>query len=226
MPKYPMKNLAEVLKMIKYISYNVKKCSIDELLKYYTPEIVNKYCESCNKFNKVWSCPPLSFCDLEYVSKFKYCYVISGKTYINQIPKEELNNIVTYSLSKYSDISNSTDEFTNTFNGLYYSFREFNDNKILSLESYYNDSIALFSGRCLICNNCSRSNNMPCIFPRKLRYSLEGLGFDVCGIVENIINDKIQWSSNSTPEYVTCVSGLLSNLDISEDKILQILNSN
>jgi len=67
---------------------------------------------------------------------------------------------------------------------------------------------------------------MPCIFPRKLRYSLEGLGFDVCRIVENIINDKIQWSSNSTPKYVTCVSGLLSNLDISEEKILQILHSN
>jgi len=44
--------------------------------------------------------------------------------------------------------------------------------------------------------------------------------------VENIINDKIQWSSNSTPKYVTCVSGLLSNLDISEEKILQILHSN
>ncbi|WP_346962513.1 DUF2284 domain-containing protein [Clostridium sp.] len=212
--------------MIKYVSYNVKKCTIDELIKHYSPKIINKYCESCNKFNKIWSCPPLAFSDLEYVSKYKYCYVISGKIYIDQIPKEELNNIVTHTLSKYSDISNSADEFSNIFNGLYYSFREFNDNKVLSLESYFNDSTALFSGRCLICNNCSRSNNIPCIFPRKLRYSLEGLGFDVCGIIENIINDKIQWSSNSTPEYVTCVSGLLSNLEISEEKILEILHSN
>ncbi len=210
--------------MMKYVSYIVKQCTIDELLKYYNPKTINKYCESCDKFSKVWSCPPLSFSDLEYVSKYKYCYIISGKTYINQIPKDELNNLINYSLTKYSDISNGNDEFSNTFNGLYYSFREFNDNKVLSLESYFNDATALFSGRCLVCNNCSRNNNMSCIFPKKLRYSLESLGFDVSEIIENIVNDKIQWSNNSKPEYVTCVSGLLSNSKISEEKILEILN--
>jgi predicted metal-binding protein len=212
--------------MIKYVSYTVKQCTIDELLKYYAPKIVNKYCESCNKFSKIWSCPPLSFSDLEYVSKYKYCYIISGKTYISKIPNVELNNLVEHALSKYSDISSGSDEFSNTFNGLYYSFREINDNKVLSLESHFNDTTALFSGRCLICNNCSRSNDISCIFPNKLRYSLEGLGFDVCGIIENIVNDKIQWSNNSTPEYVTCVSGLLSNLEIPEEEIREILSSN
>lgn len=209
--------------MIKYISYNVKQCTIEELLKYYNPKVINKYCESCNKFSKFWSCPPLSFNDLEYISKYKYCYVISGKTYINQIPKDELNNLAEHALTKYSSISNGNDEFSNTFNGLYYSFREFNDNKLLSLESHFCDTTALFSGRCLICNNCSRSNNMSCIFPNKLRYSLEGLGFDVSGIIENIVNDKIQWSNDSRPEYVTCVSGLLSNSKIPEGKIVELL---
>ncbi|MEG2657678.1 MAG: DUF2284 domain-containing protein [Clostridium sp.] len=210
--------------MMKYISYTIKETTLDELLVYYTPKVVNKYCESCNKFNKVWSCPPLPFKDLDYVSKYKYCYIISGKIHIDKVPKMELEEIVKHSLSKYSDISKEKDDFSNTFNGLYYSFREFNDKKVSSLEHYFDETISLFSGRCLICNTCTRSIGKPCISEEKLRYSLEGLGFDVTGIIENIVGEKIQWSSDSKPEYVTCVSGLLSNEKLSSHYILELLS--
>jgi len=210
--------------MIKYVSYTVKPTALKDLLNYYSPKIINKYCESCNKFSKVWSCPPLPFKDLDYVSKYKYCYIISGKIHIDKVPKDELKKIVDYSLKRYSDISNGNDEFSNTFSGLYYSFREFNDKKIFSLEKYFNDSISLSSGRCLLCDTCTRSIGKPCISEEQLRYSLESLGFDVSEIIKNIVGDKIQWSSDTKPEYVTCVSALLSNDKISSDSILEILS--
>lgn len=208
-----------------YTSYIVKKATVDALKAFYNPIAINKFCSECNKYSKVWSCPPLSFNDIDYISKYKYCYVISGKIYIDKISKNDLSQIVNHALNKYSDISNGKDDFSNIFNGLYYSFREFNDSQILLLEDKFTDSVTLASGRCLICNICTRSSGNPCIHPQKLRYSLEGLGFDVSGIIENIIEEKIQWSSDTQPEYVTCVSALLSNEDIDTSKILSIFNA-
>lgn len=209
--------------MIEYVSYKINKVPLDKLKNFYNPLVINKFCSECNKYNKVWSCPPLPFKDIEYISNFKYCYIISSKVYIEKIPSNLLSQMVAHAFKKYSDITNSKDDFSDIFNGLYYSFREFNDSKILQLEKTFPNSIALVSGRCLICSACTRESNLPCRYPENLRYSLEGLGFDVAGIIENIVEEKIQWSSNSKPEYVTCVSALLSNDDISPNEILNNL---
>ena len=209
--------------MIDFVSYKVNKVTTEELRAFYKPLVINKFCADCNKYNKVWSCPPLPFKDIDYIDKYKYCYIISGKVYIDRIPSNVLSQMVSHALSKYSDISNSKDDFSDIFNGLYYTFREFNDSKILQLEKKYSNSISLASGRCLICNLCSRTDNIPCVHPDKLRYSLEGLGFDVIDIMENIVGEKIQWSNNSKPEYVTCVSALLSNDQIEPQDILNNL---
>lgn len=209
--------------MNNFISYKIVKVSTSKLTDFYKPLIINKFCADCNKYNKVWSCPPLPFKDIDYINKFEYAYIISSKIFIHSIPSDLLSQMISRALSKYSDISKSKDEFSNIFNGLYYTFREFNDSKLLDLEKKYSNSITLASGRCLICTSCSRNENIPCIYPDKLRYSLEGLGFDVAGIMENILEEKLQWSSNSNPEYVTCVSALLSNELIDPQDILNNL---
>lgn len=206
--------------MIDFASYTVYKVTLDELKAYYNPVVINKFCSECNKFNKIWSCPPLPFKDIDYISKFQYCYIISGKVYIDTIPSNLLSQMVSKALNKYSDISKGKDAFSDIFNGLYYTFRDFNDSKILELEKKYPSATSLVSGRCLICDTCTRMHNIPCIHPDKLRYSLEGLGFDVAGILENIVGEKIQWSNNSKPEYVTCVSALLSNDNLNPEDIL------
>lgn len=209
--------------MNNYISFKINEVSIKELKGYFNPNLVNTYCSKCNKYNKIWSCPPLNFNDDKYISTFKYSYIISGKIYIDKVPSELKSEMIGHALNKYSGISNSKDNFSNVFNALYYSFRELNDSKILNLEEKFPGSTALVSGRCLICNNCTRESNLPCIHPDKLRYSLESLGFDVAEIIENIVGDKIQWSSNESPEYVTCVSALLSNKEINPNEILNNL---
>lgn len=205
--------------MIEFTSYAINRVTVEDLKKYYNPKVINEFCFQCNKHNKVWSCPPLPFKDIDYITKFKYCYIISGKVSINKIPSNLLSEMVAHAFKKYSDISKSKDEFSDIFNGIYYTFREFNDSKILELEKSFPSSIALVSGRCLICEPCTRINNSPCKYPHKLRYSLESLGFDVSSIIENILGEKIQWSNTTKPEYVTCVSALLSNTDLSIKEI-------
>ena len=211
--------------MINFTSYKIKQATTSEIKNFYNPIAINKLCFECNKYNKVWSCPPLPFKDIKYLEKYKYCYLISGKVYINKISQETLAKIIEETLNKYSNISTNQDEFSDIFNALYYKFREFNDLKILSLENIFPNTLSLSSGRCLLCETCTRAFNKPCIKPKKLRYSLESLGFDVSGIIENILRDKIQWSNDTKPEYITCVSALLSNYEINPDKILYAINS-
>ena len=209
--------------MIENIHYTIKSITTNDLMKYYNPKLINKYCESCNKYSKVWTCPPLPFIDKDFLLKYKYCHIISGKVLINSLDDDEIASLVNNSFKKYSDISISKDNFSNVFNGIYYAFREINDKKILNLENTFKDTLALVSGRCLICSNCTRVNNAPCIHPNKLRYSLEALGLDVSSIIENVLGEKLQWSSNKNPEYVTGVSALLSNSLISESAIKDTL---
>lgn len=209
--------------MINKINYTIKKTSMEDVLKYYNPILINKFCEGCNKYKALWSCPPLPFKDLDYLKDFKYCYLISGKVFINSFSSEELTAIITEALNKYDDLNSSKDENSKIFNGLYHSFRELNDDKIRSLESTFPSSIALISGRCLLCPSCTRPKNLPCAFPQSLRYSLEALGLDVSAILENLLFEKIQWSSEKSPEYVTCVSALLSNEDIEEKQIKHLI---
>ncbi|PWL55778.1 MAG: hypothetical protein DBY38_00350 [Clostridium cadaveris] len=209
--------------MIENIYYTIKSITTNDLMQYYNPKLINKYCESCNKYSKVWTCPPLPFIDKDFLLKYKYCHIISGKVLINSLDDNEINLLVNRSFKKYSDISISKDNFSNIFNGIYYAFRETNDEKILKLEDTFKNTLALVSGRCLICSNCTRVNNMPCIHPNKLRYSLESLGLDVSSIMENVLGEKLQWSNEKNPEYVTGVSALLSNSPISQSAIKDAL---
>lgn len=211
--------------MINYINYTIKKTSMDELLRYYNPSLINKFCQSCSKYKALWSCPPLFFKELEYLKDFKYCYLISGKVFINSIPSKELNVLISEALRKYGDFGSSKDENSKIFNGLYYAFRELNDDKIRSLEIHFPHSTALISGRCLVCSSCTRPYNLPCSFPESLRYSLESLGIDVSAVIENLLGEKLQWSSEKSPEYVTCVSALLSNVEVEEKKIKALIES-
>jgi len=209
--------------MKDYIKYNIKEVTTKELLNCYDIENVRNYCRSCNKYGKVWSCPDLSINEIEYITNYDYCYVISSKVFINDLTKDFITNLIKNVASKYSDMNISMDNNSEIFSGIYYGLREYNDNIIFGLEKIFPDAITLMSGRCLLCESCERTKNLPCQKPQLLRYSLEALGFNVSKIIENIMQDKIMWSNDCLPEFVTCVSALLSKKKISEQDILTIL---
>ena len=168
------------------VIYNIKKITIEELLKYFNPKIVHNYCKQCPDYDKFWSCPEFSFNEKQYLRQYNYAFIISAKLYAGE---DEIN-------SYYSQL------------------RKIFDKKLLELEKKYKHTTSLFAGRCYLCDICSKLSNKPCIYPEYMRYSLESLGIEVTKIVEEVLKDKIIWSNDSKQEYILLVGGLLSKENI------------
>ncbi|WP_066496335.1 DUF2284 domain-containing protein [Abyssisolibacter fermentans] len=176
--------------IINFIEVKTDEVSIEDLNKYHEPEKIFGFCKRCPNYNKIWSCPPHKFETSDYIDSYNYCSVVRVKIHIKE---ESRANKEAKKLSrKISD-----------------NIRLYFDKSLIDIERNFKDTKALYAGSCLLCNNCTRTNNSPCIKQDKMRYSLEALGFQVSGICE-MFNDKILWSSDKLPEYLMFVGAVLS----------------
>lgn len=57
-----------------------------------------------------------------------------------------------------------------------------------------NSCEVLIAGNCHYCTSCNRINNQPCLNPKKMKFSLEALGFHVGEICENVLKVPLDWS--------------------------------
>ena len=173
---------------MKYlIEINTQLVEIDVLLKHYDIEEVFGYCLNCPNYNKNWSCPPHDFNEFNYIKKYKYAYIISGKIATDKLELED------------------RDDVSETFEK---ARREFSD-LLMEEEKKHNGSVALIAGNCYQCDKCTKADGEPCILKEKLRYSLESLGLKVSEITKNILHQEILWSNNGIPEYLLTVGALL-----------------
>ncbi|GAA0126063.1 hypothetical protein UT300019_19650 [Clostridium sp. CTA-19] len=199
------------MKMLKE-NFNIKKATITELLNYYKPETINNYCKKCEKYNKVWSCPTFSFDTMNYINNYEFAYIIAYRININA--QSNIENDFNSIKRLIPEVTEYNDDFDKIFKTLYYSARFHLDKLLLSLEKEFQSSLAIFSGRCLFCKVCQKEYGLKCLNETNLKYSLEALGFDVADILKSLLNIEIQWSKESSSQYVTCVSALFSKEEI------------
>lgn len=164
---------------------NMKLIEMDLLLKFYNKKEVHGYCLSCPDYNKNWSCPTHDFNEYEYLKKYKYAYIISGK--INT--QKELNE---------REVIKKFESERRIFSDL-----------LMDEEKYHNDSIALIAGNCYKCDNCSKLDGKECILKDKMRYSLESLGLKVSDILKEILNQEILWVKEKKTDYLLTVGAIL-----------------
>lgn len=193
-------------------NFNIKKVTITELLNYYKPETINNYCKKCEKFNKVWSCPTFNFDTIDYINKYKFAYIIAYR--INITAQNNIEDDFNFIKEFIPEVTEYKDDFDKIFKTLYYSARLHLDKLLLNLEKDFKSSLAIFSGRCLFCKVCQKEYGLKCLNENNLKYSLEALGFDVSDILKSLLNIEIQWSKESSSQYVTCVSALFSKEEI------------
>ncbi|WP_326907863.1 DUF2284 domain-containing protein [Sedimentibacter sp. MB31-C6] len=173
-----------------------KSIKTDELIKnYYDKEKIENFCKQCEKYNKIWSCPPYDFDTEQYVRQFEYIHIIGTQIIFDKTTIEEVNTIE--NIKKFS-IGTILKERKKIFD------------KLLLLESKYPGSKAINAGNCSICEKCTRVNNRKCINESLIRYSLESLGFDVAKITSEILGIELKWSSETLPEYLTMASGFMT----------------
>jgi predicted metal-binding protein len=91
------------------------------------------------------------------------------------------------------------------------------DDRLLALEQQYPDSRAFFAGSCRLCKReeCTRIIGEPCLYPNKIRPSLESFGFDISKISLQLLNTELKWGTKERlPEYYHLVSGLFTSRKI------------
>lgn len=86
--------------------------------------------------------------------------------------------------------------------------RKRTDDLLLELEKTHNGR-AFFPGSCLLCSSCTRAEGKPCLYPERVRPSLEACGFDIGKTSSELLNIELKWGEHGKmPEYLTLVSGI------------------
>ena len=149
-------------------------------------------------YNSCWSCPPFDFETKAYLLKYTSIWIIGTQIFPSQFErsfatKEEL---ILYEQNLLTKVRDQLDPL------------------LLTLENKYPESRACFAGTCHFCtpSKCKRNKNLPCIYPQKIRPSLEALGFDIEHTTSDLLGIELLWSKNNIlPEYYTLVSAFLTN---------------
>jgi predicted metal-binding protein len=165
------------------------------------------YCKQCNRYNACWSCPPFDFDTDAELSHYKYAWIIGTKIDIDRDVIEthrgwDLCTPVTYRIIE--EVRRPLDE------------------KLLKMEKEYAGSRAFFAGTCHLCSpdKCTRIKGSPCVFPGRVRPSLESFGFDVSQTSLKLLNVEMKWSRDGVlPPYFVLVSGFFTNVDIQQLKL-------
>ncbi|WP_037373232.1 DUF2284 domain-containing protein [Anaerovorax odorimutans] len=177
-----------------------KIISVEDYLNNYVdiPYFMEK-CKECNNYNKAWCCPPYEFSVEEYWKQYKYLCIIASKiifdekTLSSTTSKENVEKVMKEVLDKEKQLLSK---------------------KLYDAEKKYNGSISLSAGSCNLCENCEKLNGNPCIYPDKMRYSIESLGGNVGKTCSKLLGIELVWcEEEKLPEYFTLVSGLLTNND-------------
>ena len=166
--------------------------------RYHNPQKFIQFCKECKMYNSCWSCPPFDFETKAYLLKYTSIWFIGTQIFPSQFErsfatKEEL---ILYEQDLLAKVRGQLDPL------------------LLTLENKYPESRACFAGTCHFCtpSKCKRNKNLPCIYPQKIRPSLEALGFDIEHTTSDLLGIELLWSKNNIlPEYYTLVSAFLTN---------------
>ncbi len=129
-----------------------------DVMRYCDPERIQGYCASCEMYSLFWSCSPFDESPLEKLPAWSDAVLITQKTWV--------------------DPGSTKNSFIDPFLGA----RQTLDDTLKARET--DDLITVIAGHCSGCSSCTCSQGVTCCSPHRMRYSLEGLGFDVTGLVE------------------------------------------
>ncbi|MDO4545764.1 MAG: DUF2284 domain-containing protein [Bacillota bacterium] len=168
----------------------------DYFARYVNIEEFVKRCRECSSYENTWSCPPFDFDVPEYwqshelleltAIKIIFDDVYRGKTYSDDVIKEITDNSIFKEKQRLSE-------------------------ELFAREKEHPGSVSLSAGSCSLCKGgCGRAVGRPCVFPEKMRYSIESLGGNVGLTISELMGIELEWmEENKLPAHFVLVCGLL-----------------
>lgn len=166
------------------------------MARFYDPEKFLGFCKECRNYNARWSCPPYSAVTPPDVRAFLYVHLVGSKLCFEPRVLEQTRGA--------EAVRRVTDRVME-------GAKRQADERVLRLEARHPGSVALSSGGCRLCAHCARERGGPCLHPDVMRLSLESIGFDVVGVAEQCLGQKMLWAGDRLPAYYLLVNALLSN---------------
>lgn len=164
--------------------------------KYVDPPLFLEYCKVCENYGKRWSCTPLNILPIEFLNLYSDIWLIGLEIILN---KDMLKGVVCEDFDVPKQI-----------NDILCIEKKRLTKLLIREEKKIAGSQYLFSGGCEICDVCTRIEGKPCLFPEKMRYSIEAMGANVAKISEEILGIKVLWMKGAIiPEHLTLICGLL-----------------
>ncbi len=206
------------------VKVQIKQISKAELMKSHRFEEVLGYCQHCSNYNKNHSCPDFSFEAEALLMPFNYATII-----LTQIDSEPIRNNwdqMTAAMFPSRIIENyvkeEDEELPLASVISMFAFEEIKNqmaDRLLSLEKQLDSALSIPPGCCTRCHSCTKNDGKSCVYPEKLRYSLEALGFLVSDIYIRYFDLELGWASEELPKRFCSCSVLMTNARINEEWI-------
>jgi hypothetical protein len=161
-------------------------------MKAYHKDYVNgegflEYCEKNTGYDQIWSCPLYDFNPEGYREKYKYLYIIGKRITFDQTADESYMNQVCLV---------EKEELTE---------------KIKNLRKNHPNSLVVSAGSCHVCSWYRRTEGKGCRYSDDIRRFIEFFGGDARETAGEVLAIEMKWMKEKLPEYLTLVSGLLTN---------------
>lgn len=175
----------------------VRRVESRELLEwFYDPQRFLGFCKACSRYGACWSCPPYGAVTPPAVGDYGYVYLVGSKLCFDAQVLAETRGA--------EAVRRVTDRVME-------EAKRRADGRMVELERRHAGSAALSSGGCRLCARCARREGAPCRHPQAMRLSLESIGFDVVGLTEQCLGQKLLWAGERLPAYYLLVNALLSD---------------
>ena len=185
------------------VEYTVEICQVYPLqcIPFENQARFSQLCKSgCNNFDKKWSCPPRAPAFSVIASPWSKLYILYMR-----MP-----------MSAFSGIKNEYLRIKAANSML----KSRADRYMRALAKNYGKYIS--TGSCRLCKPCKLLEGMPCAHPSLMAYSFEALGIDVGALVNEFFEQPLLWyAKGRLPEYTSVVCGLLTNEELSLEKLKQ-----
>lgn len=163
----------------------------DYVCRFRDAELFMGFCRECPNYGRVWACPPFDYDIARTFEGYSHVTVFGAKIEFrpNDLKLEEGRSIV---LPVRSDL----------------------ENRMLRLESLFGGRAFALAGKCRHCVECAKPEGKECRFPDRVRPSLEAAGFDVGKTSEQLLGEKLVWSTDGRlPSRISLVTALFHNAD-------------
>lgn len=157
-------------------------------------------CKKCEKYGKIWSCPPFDDDVTQYWKEYDNIHLIFLQLHYDEFITEN-----THSPEEIDTILHLT--LFNEKTKLLQSMRK----DILEKEEL-KDSMILSTGYCNICPSCSKKDEMPCRYPKNKLHSIESIGALVTKTAEELFDSQLMWidmENGKIPEHLSLLLGIL-----------------